>query len=94
MSAISIQETASRRLYDIYCYTRDRRGEHQPEKYIIGLFDAFEEIATHYVVSKPVPAESGVEGFSFYVRGLWSIGAGHRMGTWRLLRFCMRGCIS
>ena len=64
MPAIRIQETASQRLDDIYCYTRDRWGEDQAEKYISGIFDAFEAVATHGVVSKPIPAEFGVDGFS------------------------------
>ena len=56
MPAIRIQETASRRLDDIYCYARDRWGEDQANKYISGLFDAFEAVATHGVVSNPIPA--------------------------------------
>jgi len=63
--AIRIQERASRRLDSIYLYTRNRWGEDQAEKYITGLFDAFDRIATRGVVSKPIPAEFGVEGFFF-----------------------------
>ena len=63
MHAIRIQETASRRLDDIYCYTKDRWGEDQAKKNISGIFDAFEAVATHGVVSKPIPAEFGVDGF-------------------------------
>jgi toxin ParE1/3/4 len=63
--AIRIQEGASHRLDDIYRYTRDRWGEAKAETYITGLFAAFERIAAHGVVSKPIPAEFGVEGFCF-----------------------------
>jgi plasmid stabilization system protein ParE len=63
--AIRIQEGASHRLDDIYRYTRDRWSDEQAEKYITGLFAAFDKIAAHGVVSKPVPAEFGVNGFFF-----------------------------
>ena len=65
MPAIRIQEGASHRLDDIYRYTRDRWGDAQAETYITGLFAAFERIAAHGVVSKPIPTEFGVEGFFF-----------------------------
>ena len=65
MPAIRIQEAASLRLDDIYRYTRDRWGEDQADKYITGLFAAFDKIATHGVASRPVPAEFGVDGFFF-----------------------------
>ena len=44
MAAIRIQEGTSHRLDDIYRYTRDRWGDDQAEKYITGLFDAFDKI--------------------------------------------------
>ena len=65
MPAIRIQDGASHRLDDIYRYTRDRWGDAQAETYITGLFAAFERIAAHGVVSKPIPAEFGVEGYFF-----------------------------
>ena len=65
MPAIRIQEGASHRLDDIYRYTRDRWGDEQAEKYITGLFAAFEKIAAHGVVSKPIPAEFGLNGLFF-----------------------------
>ena len=65
MPAIRIQEGASLRIDDIYRHTRDRCGEDQAEKYIIGLFEAFDKIATRGVASKPVLAEFKVEGFFF-----------------------------
>ena len=63
--AFRIQEAASLRLDDIYRYTRDRWGEARADRYIIGMFEAFERIEAHGVVSRPVPAEFGVEGFFF-----------------------------
>ena len=65
MAAIRIQEGASHRLDDIYRYTRDRWGDVQAETYITGLFAALDKITAHGVVSKPIPAELGVEGYFF-----------------------------
>jgi plasmid stabilization system protein ParE len=65
MARVRIQEAASWRLDEIYRYTQDRWGEEQAERYITGLFEAFERIDSHGVVSRPVPAEFGVEGFFF-----------------------------
>lgn len=65
MIAIRIQEAASRRLDEIYRYTLEQFGAEQAERYIEGLFNAFGRIETHGVLSRPVPAEFGVEGFSF-----------------------------
>lgn len=63
--AIRVQEAASLRIDDIYRYTRDRWGEVQADRYITGMFEAFERIEAHGVASKPIPAEFGVEGFFF-----------------------------
>lgn len=65
MATSRIQEGASHRLDGVYSYTRDRWGNDQAEKYIKGLFAAFDKIAAHGVASKPIPAEFGVEGFFF-----------------------------
>lgn len=65
MAAVRIQQAASHRLDDIYRHTRERWGETQADRYISGLFDAFARIGTHGVVSRPVPAEFGVEGYVF-----------------------------
>lgn len=65
MAVVRVQEAASHRLDEIYRYTRDRWGAEQAERYIIGLFEAFDGIATHRVTSKPIPAEFGVEGYCF-----------------------------
>ncbi|MCA0273528.1 MAG: type II toxin-antitoxin system RelE/ParE family toxin [Proteobacteria bacterium] len=65
MAGVRIQAGASLRLDDIYRHTRDRWGGEQAERYITGLFAAFDRIASHGVASKPVPAEFGVDGFFF-----------------------------
>lgn len=63
--AVRIQQAASHRLDDIYRHTRDLWGEVQADRYITGLFKAFAEIETRGVISRPIPAEFGVEGFLF-----------------------------
>ena len=65
MAAVRIQTAASHRLDEIYRYTRARWGTRQANRYITGLFEAFDKIETHRVVSRPVPAEFGVEGYFF-----------------------------
>ncbi|MCA0419430.1 MAG: type II toxin-antitoxin system RelE/ParE family toxin [Proteobacteria bacterium] len=65
MTAVRIQEAASRRLDEIYRYTPEQFGAVQAERYVEGLFEAFGKIATHGVLSRPVPAAFGVDGFSF-----------------------------
>jgi plasmid stabilization system protein ParE len=65
MSKVRVQEAASYRLDEIYRYTRERWGEQQAERYIAGLFDAFDGIETRKTPSRPIPAEFGIEGFFF-----------------------------
>jgi toxin ParE1/3/4 len=65
MAAVRIQEAASHRLDEIYRYTRERWGVEQADRYITGLFAAFDRIETRGVTSKPVPAEFGVDGYFF-----------------------------
>lgn len=62
MAAVRIQEAASHRLDAIYRYTRDQWGSEQADRYLRGLFEAFGKIETHGVVSRPVPAEFGIDG--------------------------------
>jgi len=62
---IRVQEAASHRLDEIYRYTRDRWGEAQAVRYVTGLFEAFERIETHQILSRPVPREFGVDGYVF-----------------------------
>lgn len=65
MAALRIQEAASRRLDEIYRYTRAHWGAGQADRYITGLFEAFGGIEDHRVMSKPIPAEFGVDGYFF-----------------------------
>ena len=65
MAAVRIQEAASHRLDEIYRYTRDRWGTEQADRYITGLFAAFDKIGTHGVLSRPIPVDFGVDGYLF-----------------------------
>jgi len=65
MSKVLIQEAASWRLDEIYRYTRERWGADQADRYITGLFQAFDGIETHRTSSRPIPAEFGIEGYFF-----------------------------
>jgi plasmid stabilization system protein ParE len=63
--AVRVQAAASYRLDEIYRYTEEQWGGEQAVRYIEGLFAAFERIESHGVVSRPIPAEFGVNGFFF-----------------------------
>lgn len=63
MPAIRIQEGASRRLDEIYRYTRGRWGDEQAKQYLAGMFAAFDRISTHGVLARPIPAELGLNGY-------------------------------
>lgn len=63
MVAIHIQEAAAFRLDEVYRYTRDRWGEAQAARYIDGLFDIFARLETDSVLSRPIPAEFGIDGY-------------------------------
>lgn len=65
MGRIRVQEAASVRLDEIYRHTRDRWGRQQADRYISGMFEAFAGIETRKTLSKPIPAEFGIEGFYF-----------------------------
>lgn len=65
MAAVRIQEAASRRLDEIYLYTRDRWGVQQADRYLTGLFEAFDAVGSRQRMSRPVPDAFGVEGFFF-----------------------------
>ncbi len=62
---IRIQEAASFRLDEIYRYTRDRWGREQANRYITGLFEAFEGLHSRTTPSRPIPAVLGIEGYFF-----------------------------
>lgn len=65
MVSVRVQEAASHRLDEIYRYARDRWGAEQADRYITGLFASFDRIETHAVLSRPIPAAFGVEGYFF-----------------------------
>jgi toxin ParE1/3/4 len=65
MAAVRIQEAASHRLDEIYRYTRDHWGTEQADRYITGLFEAFDKIELRGVMSRPISAEFGVDGYFF-----------------------------
>lgn len=65
MANVRIQAAASFRLDEIYRYTREHWGKPQADRYVKGLFQAFGRIATHSILSRPVPAALGVQGFFF-----------------------------
>jgi plasmid stabilization system protein ParE len=65
MTAVRIQAAASHRLDEIYRYTREHWGAKQADRYIKGLFEAFDRIESRGVASRPVPAEFGVDGYCF-----------------------------
>ena len=62
---IRVQEAASWRLDDIYRYAHERWGRQQAERYITGLFEAFECIATHQTAYRAISAEFGLDGYFF-----------------------------
>ncbi|MFT4046772.1 MAG: type II toxin-antitoxin system RelE/ParE family toxin [Solimonas sp.] len=60
---VRVQEAASYRLDEIYRYTRERWGKQRADRYITGLFKAFDGIEGRAIPSKPIPAEFGIEGY-------------------------------
>jgi plasmid stabilization system protein ParE len=63
--SIRVQAAASVRIDDVYQYSRKYWGQQQADKYIKGMFAAFEQIAGNGVQSRPVPALFGVSGYFF-----------------------------
>ena len=68
MTRVRVQRAAALRIEEIYRYSRERWGEAQAEAYVTGLFEAFDDIATGAALSRPVPAEFGLEGYVFRYR--------------------------
>ena len=62
MTRIRVQLSASRRIDEIYRYTRDRWGTERADAYVTGLFDSFDRIASGGVFSRPIPAAFEVNG--------------------------------
>ena len=65
MAGFLIQEAASYRIDEIYRYTLKKWGSDQAKAYIECLFASFAKVETREVLSRPVPAEFGVDGY-FY----------------------------
>lgn len=63
MADFLIYKAASLRLDLIYHYTREHWGDKQADAYIHGLFSVFQSIADQTILSRPVPAELGVDGY-------------------------------
>lgn len=63
MSSYRIQPAAALQLEEIYVYTRDRWGKEQAERYLQGLFDRFEAIASQSAPSRAIPAAFGQSGY-------------------------------
>jgi toxin ParE1/3/4 len=63
MAAFRVQERAGHRLDEIYVYTRDTWGDDQAVRYIRGLFECFDDIASRKTAWRAIPAEFGVDGF-------------------------------
>lgn len=63
MSGYRLSRRAVDRLDQIYAFGADRWGEDRAEAYLRGLFDSFERIARNEVISRPIPAEFGVDGY-------------------------------
>lgn len=65
MTRVRVQQSASLRIDEIYRHTREHWGVAHANRYVTGLFEAFERIDTHGVVSRPIPASFGVQGYFF-----------------------------
>jgi plasmid stabilization system protein ParE len=68
MPEFLVQKAAACRIDEIYRYTLENWGKTQADAYVEGLFAAFGAIDTPDVLSRPIPAEFGVEGFFFQYR--------------------------
>lgn len=63
MASVRVQEAASLRIDGIYQYSRGKWGVNQADAYIIGLFEVFAAIEADRILSCPIPAEFGVDGY-------------------------------
>ncbi len=62
---INVQNSASLKIDEIYRYTVKAWGEKQAKDYIGGLFESFNNIGNSLVISYPIPADFGINGFYF-----------------------------
>jgi toxin ParE1/3/4 len=65
VTIIRISDKAAAQIDAIYAYTPATWGPKQAESYVGGLFEAFSGIEAGAVLSRPVPAEFGVDGYYF-----------------------------
>ncbi len=65
MTEFLVQKAASYRIDEIYRYTLEHWGKTKADAYVEGLFDSFGKIDAHEILSRPIPAEFGVDGFFF-----------------------------
>lgn len=63
MTSIRIQKAASLRIDEIYRYSRDKWGTGRADAYIVGLFEVFAAIEAGSILSRPIPAAFGVDGY-------------------------------
>ena len=92
MARFLVQNTASHRIDEIFRYTLDQGGAEQAETYIIGLFEAFAKVESHAVLSRPIPAEFGVDGFFFRYKKhfvYWRYLSNGDIGIVTILHQCM-----
>ncbi len=88
MARFLVQQSALLRIDEIYRYTLKEWGAAQAEAYIIGLFDVFAKVGTQEIISRPVPAEFGVDGFFFrYEKHFvsWRYLSNHKIGIVTIL---------
>jgi toxin ParE1/3/4 len=62
---INVQNSASLKIDEIYRYTVKTWGKKQAKAYISGLFESFDNIGNSLVISYPIPADFGINGFYF-----------------------------
>ncbi|MBT3195432.1 MAG: type II toxin-antitoxin system RelE/ParE family toxin [Candidatus Ruthia sp.] len=60
---LNVQNSASLKIDEIYRYTIKTWGKKQAKIYINGLFESFNNIGSNLVVSYPMPADFGIDGF-------------------------------
>ena len=63
MRAVRVQAAASKRIDQIYRYTRNHWGDKQAVSYLDGLCATFEQFAAGEVQSRKIPSDFGVHGF-------------------------------
>jgi len=60
---LNVQNSASLKIDEIYRYTIKTWEKKQAKIYINGLFESFNNIGSNLVVSYPMPADFGIDGF-------------------------------